>query len=92
MANAVILKTNKGIKLCGSIQCSNGMVFDAQGCYNYCQSDSNRISKLQATKLMNISTSLGTECTEENWYENRNNFIDVTIPFDCTQITREELL
>ena len=34
MAKITILKTNKGTKILGAIQCSNGAYWDAEGCYN----------------------------------------------------------
>ena len=84
MAKAVILKTCHGVKLFGSIQCSNGAYFDAEGCFNYCNSPQGEFEKrLQAKKLLSNATLLGHKPkTDEEWYKNRENFIDVEIGYD----------
>lgn len=87
MAKAVILKTDRGIKIMGSIQCSNGCSFDAEGCFRYCNEHiSEHRDKLQAQKLMYASGTLANEPKEkEDWYKDRTNFIDIEIPYECDQ-------
>lgn len=84
MAKAVVLKTDKGIKLIGSWQCCNGSYWDAEGCFKYCNSEENEYRNMhQANKLIYNSTTLGFyPKTNENWYKNRDNFIDIEIPYD----------
>ena len=84
MAKAVILKTNEGVLMVGAWQCSSGAYWDAEGCFNYCNSEVNEWRKKhQAQKLIYNSTTLGHEPkTEEEWYKNRENFIDIEIPYD----------
>ena len=97
MAKGVILLTNKGTYLFGSIQCSNGAWFDAEGCFKYCQDETEReyIEKHQAFKLISGATLLahGTKAGEL-WYKGRENFIDVEIPYEVNQSfpSVEELL
>lgn len=38
MTKVTILRTNKGTKILGTMQCSNGAYWDAEGCYKYCNS------------------------------------------------------
>lgn len=85
MAKAVILKTNEGIRLIGTTQCSNGAWWDAEGCFKYCQEDTEFISQHQAFKLCAVATSLGNEKQSKDWYKHRENFIDIEIPFECSQ-------
>lgn len=87
MAKAVVLKTDHGIKLFGNTQCSNGLWFDAQGCFNYCNMEvSENMQQLQASKLIYGSTTLASnpkQCSD--WFKNRENFIDVEISYECDQ-------
>lgn len=92
MAKAVILKTDEGVRLLGAMQCCNGSWFDADGCYDYCQSKTDWMSSLQARKLIEQSTALGHEKAESGWYKNRGNFVDVDIPFECKQEYEDELI
>lgn len=85
MAKAVILKTSDGVKVIGTVQCSNGAWFDAEGCFKYCQADTEFLSKHQAFKLCATATSLGNEKQSEDWYKYRENFINIEIPFECSQ-------
>ncbi|MBQ6856859.1 MAG: hypothetical protein IJO13_07120 [Lachnospiraceae bacterium] len=94
MAKGVILKTNEGIKLMGNIQCSNGGWFDAEGCYNYCNIDerdpngnaSDTHASHQAFKLSAAATTLAhNPKTEKDWYRNKENFVDIEIPYNCDQ-------
>lgn len=83
MAKAVILKTNEGVMLTGNFQCSNGVWFDAEGCFNYCNTNTTEaLNKHQMHKLINNATLLGHQpITEPDWYKHRKNFIDVEIPY-----------
>lgn len=87
MAKAVILKTDRGLKIMGSIQCSNGCIFDAEGCFRYCNEHiSEHRDRLQAQKLMYASGTLANEPNEkEDWYKDRENFVDIGIPYECDQ-------
>lgn len=88
MAKATILKTNIGIMVMGSIQCSNGAWFDAEGCYKYCNEEekSDIFCKLQSDKLIYNSTLLSREPeAPDDWYKHRENFIDIEIAFECNQ-------
>lgn len=86
MAKAVILKTNKGVRLMGTMQCSNGHWFDAIGCFNYCNTTPfNIMSEHQASKLIYSSTIIGAECTDDEWYKNKENFIDIEIDYETNQ-------
>ena len=87
MAKAVILKTNSETKILGALQCSNGAWFDAEGCFKYCNNETTDFGKKhQASKLLAISTTLGSDkVDDEKWYTDRNNFIDVEIDFETTQ-------
>ena len=80
---AVILKTNNGIMLMGAIQSSNGAWFDAEGCYQYCNCENTKAGTLnQVHKLLYSSTKIGSLPKEsEDWYRNRENFIDIEIPY-----------
>ena len=81
MTKAVILKTM------GSIQCSNGCIFDAEGCFRYCNEHiSEHRDELRAQKLMYVSGTLANEPKEkEDWYKDRANFIDIEISYECDQ-------
>ena len=87
MSKAVILKSDRGIKIMGSIQCSNGYIFDAEGCFRYCNEHiSEHRDRLQAQKLVCACGILANEPKEkEDWYKDRANFIDVEIPYECDQ-------
>lgn len=88
MAKGVILLTDKGVKLMGSIQCSNGSYFDAEGCFNYCNGEkSELLNKHQANKLVANATSLNVRenAEDEDWYKNRENFKDVEIDYNVDQ-------
>lgn len=85
MAKGVVLKTDRGVMLMGAIQCSNGAYFDAEGCFKYCN-ESGTIPKHQANKLYGCSTLLShNEFAEHNWWENKENFIDIDIPYEVDQ-------
>ena len=88
MAKGTILKTNKGIFLMGSIECSNGSKFDADGCYRYCnESDCDMVlTRVRVNNLIEVATLLSREVlADKSWYEYRNNFIDVDVDFECDQ-------
>ena len=88
MAKGVILLTNEGVKLMGSIQCSNGAYFDAQGCFDYCNGEKTEfMNKHQAFKLVASATSLNVrpKLKPEEWYKDRANFIDVDINYEVDQ-------
>ena len=85
MAKAVVLKTDVGVKIIGCLQCSNGTWFDAEGCFKYCQEESDFLSEHQANKLKGCSSTLGHDKTQKDWYKHRENFIDVEIDIDCIQ-------
>ena len=87
MAKGVILKTNEGVKLMGSFQCSNGSRFDAEGCYEYCNSSTyTAINLSNARKLMASATLLGHERLDDTlWFKDKNNFIDVDIQYEVNQ-------
>ena len=84
MAKGVILKTSGGVYLIGTIQCSNGSWFDADGCYAYCNLEETEFwNEHQSRKLCSSATLLGhLPIVEKDWYKYRENFIDVEIPFD----------
>ena len=87
-SNGVILLTDEGVKLIGSIQCSNGGWFDSEGCFKYCNSCGTEFNnKHQAFKLKASATSMNVRpnMKDENWYKDRNNFIDVTINYSVDQ-------
>lgn len=88
MTKVTILKTNNGTKILGTMQCSNGAYWDAEGCYKYCNNvgDSEIRKEVQAHKLLTITADLGHDSVEEKeWYKNRDNFIDVEIPYYTNQ-------
>lgn len=85
MAKAVVLKTNMGVFIMGTIQCSNGTWFNAEGCFKYCQGKTESLSKHQASKLIVNASKLGHEKKDENWYKFRENFVDIEIPVKCSQ-------
>ena len=88
MAKVTILRTNKGTKILGTTQCSNGAYWNAEGCYKYCNDmDTDFMKEHQAFKLVSIASDLGRDCVdEEQWWKNRDNFVDVEIDYDVTQI------
>lgn len=88
MAKVTILRTNKGTKILGTTQCSNGAYWNAEGCYKYCNDmDTDFMKEHQAFKLVSIASDLGYDCVdEEQWWKNRDNFVDVEIDYDVTQI------
>ena len=52
MAKGVILLTDDGVHLLGTIQCSNGAWFDASGSFKYCNCEATEsMNKHQAFKL-----------------------------------------
>lgn len=87
MAKAVVFKTDNKIKIIGTTQCSNGLWFDAEGCFQYCQAESEGMSEHQALKLCMAASTLGwmKEKQGADWYKHRENFIDIEVPFDCIQ-------
>lgn len=87
MAKVTILRTDKGTKILGTMQCSNGAYWDAEGCYKYCNSmDTEFMNQHQTTKLLSIASNLGRDCVdEEQWWKHRENFIDVEIDYDVEQ-------
>lgn len=88
MAKVTILKTNKGTKILGATQCSNGCYWDAEGCYRYCNNTMNTdfMREHQAFKLVSIASDLGHDCVnEEQWWKNRDNFVDAEIDYDVVQ-------
>lgn len=86
MAKAVILKTNHGTYIIGSLQCSNGAYWTAENCYKYCDEESDFLKAHQASKLIEASTKLGHDkVLEDDWYKNRDNFVDVEISFETSQ-------
>lgn len=94
MAKGVILLTDEGVKLMGSIQCSNGAYFDAEGCFNYCNNEKTEsMNKHQAFKLKASSTSLNVRQNFKTpeWYKDRNNFIDVNIDYEVDQTYKWEV-
>lgn len=93
MSKGVIIKTNNGTYLVGSIQCSNGCYLNADGCWKYCKEDGEWLCKHQANKLIGSSTLLSRDSVnDELWYKDRNNFIDVDINYECDQSYKEELI
>ena len=90
MAKAVVLKTSNGVLLFGSIQCSNGAWFDAEGCYRYCQENTKALCEHQARKLIANATMLAHYPKESGeWSLHRYNFIDVEIPFEVDQTYKD---
>lgn len=88
MAKGVILITDEGVKLMGTVQCSNGAWFDAEGCYNYCNSSDKEINnKHQAFKLSASATILSVRkgLASEDWYKHKENFKDVNIDYEVDQ-------
>ena len=87
MAKVTILRTNKGTKILGATQCSNGAYWDAKGCYTYCNSmDTDFMKEHQAFKLVSIASDLGYDCVdEEQWWKNGDNFVDAEIDYDVVQ-------
>jgi hypothetical protein len=88
MAKAVILQTDKGIRIMGTTQCCNGAWWDAEGCFKYCNENgrSEEFCKLQAEKLIYNSSTLAWQPKgKENWYRSRENFIDIELDFECDQ-------
>ncbi len=87
MARVTILRTNKGTKILGATQCSNGAYWDAKGCYKYCNSmDTDFMKEHQAFKLVSIASDLGHDCVdEEQWWKNGDNFVDAEIDYDVVQ-------
>ena len=48
--------------------------------------DTEFMNQHQATKLLRVSSDLGHDCVdEEQWWKNRENFIDVEIDYDVVQ-------
>lgn len=84
MSKAVILKTDRGVMITGAWQCSNGTYFDAEGCYQYCNGQVNDFwNEHQTRKLLYEATTLGHRPKQDkDWYKNRENFIDVDIPYN----------
>lgn len=88
MAKGVILLTDEGVKLIGTIQCSNGNWFDAEGCFKYCNSEETEPrNKHQAFKLKASATALNVRQNfrTADWYKNKENFIDVDINYCVDQ-------
>ncbi len=85
MAKAVVMKTDQGIMLFGSTQTVSGVWWNAEGCYKYCQRSEKWLGALQSHKLVHASTLIGYEKNSEDWFTKRENFIDVEIPFNCSQ-------
>lgn len=87
MAKVTILRTNKGTKILGTMQCSNGAYWDAEGCYKYCNNmDTDFMREHQAFKLVSIASDFGHDCVnEEHWWKNRENFVDAEIDYDVVQ-------
>lgn len=87
MAKVTILKTNKGTKILGAMQCSNGAYWNAEGCYKYCNSEDTDFMKgHQAFKLLSIASYLGHDSTnEKEWWKNKNNFVDAEIDYVVKQ-------
>lgn len=87
MSRITILRTNKGTKMLGSTQCSTGAYWDAEGCFRYCNSmDTKIMNEHQASKLLMIASDLGNDCVnEEDWWKNRDNFIDIEIDYNVDQ-------
>lgn len=87
MAKGVILKTDEGVKLFGSTQCSNGAWWNAENCFNYCNSPKDDyFQRHQAVKLKAMATSMNV-CTNNDieWYKNADNFVDVDINYEVDQ-------
>ena len=88
MAKGVILLTDDGVHLLGTIQCSNGAWFDASGSFKYCNCEATEsMNKHQAFKLKASATSLNVRpgFKSADWYKDPNNFIDVNIDYEVDQ-------
>lgn len=87
MAKVTILRTDKGTKILGTMQCSNGAYWDAEGCYKYCNNmDTDFMKEHQAFKLTSIASDLGHDSVpEKEWWKSRENFIDMEIDYDVKQ-------
>lgn len=86
MARVTLMKTSSGVYLMGTMQCCNGAFWDAEGCFKYCQEDSEFLSQHQASKLIYASTKIGHDKVEEQeWWKNRNNFIDLELNINIDQ-------
>lgn len=90
MAKAVVLKTNIGVLLLGSFQNIDGKWFDAESCFQYCKEETDLLVSHQVKNLISLTTKIGSEKTAFDWYEHRNNFIDVELPIKCSQEYKEE--
>lgn len=77
MSRVTILKTNKGTKILGTTQCSNGAYWDAEGCFRYCnlmganlKGSYPSMEEHQASKLLMFTSDLGKDCvSEEKWWK-----------------------
>lgn len=76
---ATVLKTNRGTRLFWTFQDSNGNLFDAEGCYQYCQEEEAK-GRIQARKLIQLSQKIHDHSESEYWYLERNHFLDLDIP------------
>ena len=76
---ATVLKTNRGTRLFWTFQDSNGNLFDAEGCYQYCQEEEIK-GRIQARKLIQLSQKIHDHSESECWYLERNHFLDLDIP------------
>ena len=54
---ATVLKTDRGTRLFWTFQDSNGNLFDAEGCYQYCQEEETK-GRIQARKLIQLSQKI----------------------------------
>lgn len=75
--------TNQGTYQMKQIECSNGAIFDAESCYQYCLyigKDADYFRRLQSRKLIHIATKVSDKSVlTEDWYKNRRNFKDIEI-------------
>ena len=76
MPNEVLLKTDKGELLLQSFPDCTGKMFDAEGCYQYCQNTD--YPGLQARKLIRMAKKVGDKKEDKEWYRKKSNFIDRT--------------
>ena len=68
MEKVTILRTNKGTKILGTMQCSNGAYWDAEGCYKYCNNmDTDFMREHQAFKLVSIASDFGHDCVHVDY-------------------------
>ncbi len=94
MAKVTILITEEKIKLVGAYQCANGKSWDAENCFEYCNSGEEIYDKNQADKLECSATTLALSggCGKPSWYREKGNFVDAEVNVEVDQTFRDILI